>query len=99
MKPGDSMGTESTITYRDCLNIFPQHPLMLLLHLGLIFLWRETTIFLHPPKGLDRVDAALKEVYGEMGAPEAWRLIRYNTGHFETAAMRYEILQFLRQWL
>lgn len=54
---------------------------------------------LTPPKGLDRVDAALKEVYGEMGAPEAWRLIRYNTGHFETAAMRYEILQFLRQWL
>lgn len=54
---------------------------------------------LTPPKGLDRVDAALKEVYGEMGAPEAWRLIRYSTGHFETAAMRYEILQFLRQWL
>ncbi|NLA57827.1 MAG: alpha/beta hydrolase, partial [Firmicutes bacterium] len=40
---------------------------------------------LTPPKGLDRIDAALKEVYREMGAPEAWRLVRYNIGHFETA--------------
>ncbi|NLA58150.1 MAG: alpha/beta hydrolase, partial [Firmicutes bacterium] len=54
---------------------------------------------LTPPKGLDRIDAALKEVYREMGAPEAWRLVRYNIGHFETAAMRYEIIEFLKQWL
>ncbi|NLY51907.1 MAG: alpha/beta hydrolase [Firmicutes bacterium] len=54
---------------------------------------------LTPPKGLDRVDEALKEVYREMGAPEAWRLVRYNTGHFETAAMRCEVLQFLKDWL
>jgi pimeloyl-ACP methyl ester carboxylesterase len=54
---------------------------------------------LTPPKGLDKIDAGLKQAYGEMGASDAWRLVRYNTGHFETAAMRYEILEWLRQWL
>ncbi len=33
------------------------------------------------------------------GAPEAWRLSRYDIGHFETAAMRAEVVAYLREWL
>lgn len=54
---------------------------------------------LTPPAGLDRVDAALRRVYAEHDASEAWRLVRYDVGHFETAAMRAEVLAFLRRWL
>lgn len=54
---------------------------------------------LTPAKGLDIIDAGLKEVYYKEGAPNAWKLIRYNTGHFETADMRNEIISFLRRWL
>lgn len=54
---------------------------------------------LTPPAGLERVDAALRRAYGEMGASDAWKLLRYDIGHFETAAMRAEILAFLHQWL
>ncbi|MGQ9632445.1 MAG: dienelactone hydrolase family protein [bacterium] len=54
---------------------------------------------LTPPAGLDRIDEELKRVYGEEGAPDAWKLLRYNIGHCETAAMRAEILSFLERWL
>lgn len=54
---------------------------------------------LTPPAGLDRVDQALQQVYAALGTPEAWRLLRYDTGHFETAAMRAEVLAFLARWL
>lgn len=54
---------------------------------------------LTPPDGLSRVDRELKKIYAEHNAVEAWRLLRYETGHFETAAMRSEILKFLEQWL
>jgi len=54
---------------------------------------------LTPPAGLDRVDAELKQVYAGDGAAEAWKLLRYNIGHFETAAMRAEVVAFLRAWL
>jgi dienelactone hydrolase len=54
---------------------------------------------LTPPAGLDRIDAHLRQVYASLGAEEAWRLIRYRTGHMETAAMRQEIQSFLRRWL
>jgi hypothetical protein len=54
---------------------------------------------LTPPAGLDRVDAELRRVYADAGAAEAWRLIRYATGHFETAAGRAEIMAFLERWL
>lgn len=64
-------------------------------HLGLAGIHDPLT----PPSGLDRIDAHLKEVYTGMGAPEAWKLLRYDTGHFETAAMRVEILSFLQQWI
>jgi dienelactone hydrolase len=54
---------------------------------------------LTPPAGLDRIDAALRRVYADHGAPEAWKLRRFETGHFETAAMRAEILAFIARWL
>ncbi len=54
---------------------------------------------LTPPAGLDQIDAELRQTYAEEGAPDAWRLERYETGHFETAAMRAEILSFLQRWL
>jgi hypothetical protein len=54
---------------------------------------------LTPPAGLDRVDAALRQVYAEHGAAGAWTLLRYDIGHFESAAMRAEILAFLARWL
>ena len=54
---------------------------------------------LTPPDGLDRIDAALKKVYAAEQAPEAWKLVRYDVGHTETAAMRSEIVSFLEKWL
>lgn len=54
---------------------------------------------LTPPAGLDRIDAELREAYAACGASEAWRLLRYEMGHFETAHMRREIVAFLRKWL
>ena len=50
---------------------------------------------LTPPDGLDRIDRELRRVYEAAGAADAWQLERYETGHFETAAMRSEILAFL----
>jgi len=64
-------------------------------HLGLAGVYDRLT----PPAGLDRIDAHLRQVYGELGAPEAWQLERHHTGHFETAAMRQQILAFLARWL
>jgi dienelactone hydrolase len=54
---------------------------------------------LTPPKGLDRIDRELKEVYAARGVPERWRLLRYDVGHTETPTMRGEILAFLQRWL
>lgn len=54
---------------------------------------------LTPPAGLDRIDTELNRVYRELNAADAWRLLRYNTGHFESAAMRAEIVKFLDKWL
>jgi len=53
---------------------------------------------LTPPEGLDLIDAELAAVYQEDGAPDAWKLLRYNTGHFETAEMRHEIINYLDKW-
>ena len=55
--------------------------------------------WLTPPAGLDRIDAELKKVYAAEGAPEAWKLLRYPTGHFETAEMRQQIVAFLKRRL
>jgi dienelactone hydrolase len=54
---------------------------------------------LTPAAGLDKVDAALREVYAALGVPERWKLLRYETGHFETAHGRQAILRFLREQL
>ncbi|MCW1968927.1 MAG: acetylxylan esterase [Anaerolineae bacterium] len=54
---------------------------------------------LTPASGLDWIDAELKQVYAAHAASPAWQLKRYETGHFETAEMRAEVLTFLGQWL
>lgn len=54
---------------------------------------------LTPPAGLDKIDAALRRVYSEQGAPERWQLLRYDTGHYETAHGRKAIVAFLQRWL
>ena len=64
-------------------------------HLSLAGVYDELT----PPRGLDIVDAALQDVYGALDAADRWRLIRYDTGHFETAHGRAEITAFLREHL
>lgn len=64
-------------------------------HLGLAGNFDELT----PPAGLDRIDAELKRVYGEEDADAAWKLLRYDTDHQETDAMRQEIIEFLKKWL
>ncbi|HZO87521.1 MAG TPA: acetylxylan esterase [Chthonomonadaceae bacterium] len=64
-------------------------------HLSLAGNWDKLT----PPAGLDRIDAALKEVYAAAGAPDRWELVRYNIGHFETHDMRARILRFLDRFL
>ncbi len=64
-------------------------------HLGLAGRYDRLT----PLEGLHRIDEELKKVYKEDGAPEAWKLSIYDIGHFETAAMRKEILDFLETWL
>ncbi|MFN8519697.1 MAG: dienelactone hydrolase family protein [Chloroflexota bacterium] len=54
---------------------------------------------LTPRLGLDRIDAALRDVYRDAGAADAWRMLRYEVGHIETAEMRAEALAFLTRWL
>ncbi|MEO5995335.1 MAG: alpha/beta hydrolase family protein [Chitinophagaceae bacterium] len=54
---------------------------------------------LTPLKGLEKIDKYLKEVYLKEGAPEAWKLRIYETGHLETPAMRQDITDFLKKWL
>jgi len=54
---------------------------------------------LTPPSGLDRIDRQLREVYSAEGAAERWKLLRYETEHSETAAMRAEIISFIMRSL
>jgi dienelactone hydrolase len=54
---------------------------------------------LTPPAGLDRIDAELKQTYAAAGAPDHWQLVRYTTGHFETADMRRRVMAFLDRHL
>jgi pimeloyl-ACP methyl ester carboxylesterase len=54
---------------------------------------------LTPPAGLDRVDRTLRQVYGQLGRPEAWKLLRYEVAHVETPEMRREALAYLQAWL
>jgi pimeloyl-ACP methyl ester carboxylesterase len=54
---------------------------------------------LTPPEGLDRIDRQMRQIYGAARASRNWRLVRYNSGHVETAAMRAEALAFLDEHL
>jgi len=54
---------------------------------------------LTPARGLDRIDEQLRQVYARLGCPQNWRLLRYDTGHVETAEMRREVTEFLRRHL
>jgi dienelactone hydrolase len=54
---------------------------------------------LTPPAGLTRIDQAVAAVYAEQGAAEAWQLLRYPIGHYETGQMRQEVLAWLARWL
>ncbi len=64
-------------------------------HLGTAGRYDQLT----PVDGLDRIDAELRRVYQAAGAPGAWTLTRYDCGHQETAAMRREVVEYLRKWL
>lgn len=64
-------------------------------HLGLAGVYDPLT----PPDGLDVIDDQLRDVYSALGASDAWRLSRYQCGHFETDGMRAEALAFLDKWL
>lgn len=64
-------------------------------HLSLAGIYDPLT----PADGLDRIDRELRRVYQEEGASQAWLLKRYAIGHFETAAMRMDVLEWLKQWL
>lgn len=54
---------------------------------------------LTPLQGLKEIDQNLKETYLQEGAPEAWQLRIYETGHQETPAMRKDIMAFFKKWL
>ncbi|MFN3982995.1 MAG: dienelactone hydrolase family protein [Caldilinea sp.] len=54
---------------------------------------------LTPAAGLDRIDAELRQVYASLDAADAWSMVRYAIGHYETAEMRAEVLAYLARWL
>jgi dienelactone hydrolase len=54
---------------------------------------------LTPPRGLDKLDAAMKKAYRARGAAEAWKMLREDHGHFETETMRRRALEWLERWL
>jgi dienelactone hydrolase len=54
---------------------------------------------LTPTKGLERIDRELRKVYRKQGNPKAWKLLRFDVGHVETAEMRATALAFLNEWL
>ena len=64
-------------------------------HLGLAGRYARLT----PIKGLEKIDRDMKEIYRRDNAPGAWKLSIYDIAHFETAAMRKEIVDYLDKWL
>lgn len=54
---------------------------------------------LTPVKGLDKVEAGLNKVYADLGAPENWKLLRYDEGHKETPEGRAAIMKWLAEKL
>jgi dienelactone hydrolase len=51
---------------------------------------------LTPPR---RIDADLRKAYADAGAPEAWKMLRWDVDHGETAEMRAAALDFFEKWL
>ena len=49
---------------------------------------------LTPVAGLEKIDGELKSLYASAGHPQNWQLLRYDSAHLETPAMREEI----RKW-
>jgi len=54
---------------------------------------------LTPPKGLDRIDRELRAAYAKASAPQNWKLVREDVDHTETATMRREALDWLKEKL
>jgi hypothetical protein len=54
---------------------------------------------LTPARGLDVIDAELKQIYTSAGAPDNWSLLRYPCGHVETPDMRQQIIRWLKRHL
>ena len=54
---------------------------------------------LTPPQGLARIDAELKTRLRRREAPDAWKLMTWDQGHFENPEMRQHIIAWLKQWL
>jgi dienelactone hydrolase len=50
---------------------------------------------LTPTAGLDRIDREARRHYAELGAPDAWRLLRFPIGHYETTETRLAVVAFL----
>ena len=51
---------------------------------------------LNPLRGVDRIEREVKDVYEEFGAKENFSVLRYPVAHKETAEMRQDILNFLK---
>jgi dienelactone hydrolase len=54
---------------------------------------------LTPQAGLDIIDEELQKVYALENASDNWKLVRSNSAHMETAAMRKEIITWLNRFL
>jgi len=54
---------------------------------------------LTPREGVELIDRELKAVYGTEQAADKWVQKQYDTGHFEMAEMRSEVVSFLKIWL
>ena len=52
---------------------------------------------LTPIEGLHQIDADMKAEYARLGALENWRMMIDDCGHMETAHMRKEIIDFLKE--
>ena len=51
---------------------------------------------LTPIEGLHKIDADMKAEYARCGSPENWRMFIDNCGHKETAFMRREVIDYLK---
>jgi dienelactone hydrolase len=54
---------------------------------------------LTPAVGLEHIDAELRQIYASLDAADAWSMVRYEIGHYETAEMRAEVMAYLARWL